>query len=140
MDESESILKQNNIKNRNVAYVTLSITTGLILVAIVIFSLTMKSNRNVPSKLSHEVYNLGVEALNITDQYLDREIDTDEARDELSDIRDRIDLVKNLNNDENVLYIDSNILMISSSILNDNQAEILDFRNDLAYELKIKKR
>jgi len=108
-----------------------------VVVALVLISAAIVWYASQNPDIDKTTYNLGKQAIEITDDYLDGIISGGEARHKLDNVHERL---KN-NDDTETLLVSIDITLISSGIfLGEPDTEIVARRNKLAEKLKIKKR
>ena len=113
---------------------------GGLFVLLLVFILTREYK---PLNMDREVYNLGISALQITDDYLDAKITNKEARNRLDDISsrlDRIDGTESLLVRTKIFNIDTYILLSDGMFSTSSASDVTESRNSLAEYLNKRKR
>ena len=99
------------------------------------------------SDMSQEVYNLGINALGVADEFIDAKITSDEADAKLENIIDRLDRIYEQDNELDSLLVSSSVSNINTYIFlshgmsgNVTDKDVIKSRNSLAEDLNKKKR
>lgn len=128
------------IKDKNK---TLYTTVGIVAIILITIVCVITFNKNSkPKGMSKEVFNLGISALKITDEFLDGKITSDEIDSSLENIQKQLDNIE----DTDAVIMSSTIFNLNTDIfLLDGFAsggydDVLESRNDLANELNQEKR
>lgn len=90
---------------------------------------------SIPEGMPEHTYKLGVEALDVTDQYLDLKITKDEAKNRLDELLDRINSLDNGDLQTNFIWTDINSICWELVQLDSSDMEIITLRNRLAETL-----
>lgn len=129
------------VSAKNKAKLTkIAIGTVIILALVIIIILTKNMK---PSRMSEEVYNLGLSALNIADEFLDNKRTADEAYLKLDYMYSRLEEL----DDTDAFLVHTDILILShkisdfdSSFSSTTIQDVVQKRNELADRLNQKKR
>lgn len=112
---------------------------GSLLAGILCLGLLSGCGDKIPEGMSEEVYNNGVKLIEVIDQYLDLEIDEEEAKDKL----DRLDSIFEMydeQGDEDAFNLEINASYLEWKISKNDMEGLLEARNDTANILGLKER
>lgn len=140
--------KQNQLEEKKVNLSkNKKLLLGIGMVISLIVLVVALTNGRKPSGMSTEVFNLGINTLNIVDEYLDGAILSSEADTKLESVKKRLDKIYDLNSDTNALLISSSTLNLEIQISSMDRMfskvtdkDIVESRNNLAADLNQRKR
>ena len=125
--------------NNKMVYIIL----GLIAIAIVVIAIVLNQNKK-PANISDEAYQLGIDAILVSDKYIDGIYDYDTASDKLESIKDKIDRLHEEDGNTYTFILGTDVTMLSSTLLkveiDGSETDVINTRNDLAKKLNYKKR
>ncbi len=90
---------------------------------------------SIPEGMPEYTYKLGVEALDVTDQYLDLKITKNEAKNRLDELSDRLNGLGNSDLQTSFVWSDINSICWELIQLDSSDIEIITLRNQLAETL-----
>ena len=125
---------------RKSQYTKITIGVVIILALVIVFFATKNMK---PARMEIAVYDLGISALNVTDEFLDSKIDADIANGKLDNISNKLDKIDDIDAlliKVQVTSISIDINRIDSMFSDSTMNDVLEGRNQLADKLNQNKR